>query len=104
MNFIIAVHTVWLYHLDSYKILEKKLMMLCAALNKFWKQLPTKQQLYSYLSPILQTIHEMLSTAVEARTNSSATFSYGLLHMDTLVLTDQQKLTYIGSVSTLDTI
>ena len=29
-------------------------------------------------------------------------FSYGLLHMDTLVLADQQKLTCISSVQTLD--
>ena len=30
--------------------------MLHAVLNKFWKQHPTKQQLYSHLLPISQTI------------------------------------------------
>ena len=31
-------------------------------------------------------------------------FSYELLHMDTLVLTNQQELTFISSVRTLDAI
>ena len=35
----------------------------------------------------------MQDTAGEVRTNSQVTFSYGLLHMDTLVLADHQRLT-----------
>ena len=31
-------------------------------------------------------------------------FSYGLVHMDTPVLANQQKLTFISSVQTLDAI
>ena len=32
--------------------------MVCAVLNKSWKQHPTKQQLHSYLPPISQTIQQ----------------------------------------------
>ena len=50
-------YTTWI--LTRY--FEKKLhgnyiRMLCAVLNKSWKQHPTKQQLYSHLPPISQTI------------------------------------------------
>ena len=38
------------------KCLQKKARILCAVLNKSWKQHPTKQQLYCHLPPILQTI------------------------------------------------
>ena len=43
------------------KIMEKKLdgsntRMLCAVLNKSWKQNITKNELYNHLLPILQTI------------------------------------------------
>ena len=43
------------------KCMEKKLdenytRILCAVLNKSWKQNPTKQQLYGHLPPISQTI------------------------------------------------
>ena len=43
------------------KQLKKKLngnytKLLHAVLNKSWRQYPIKQQLYSHLSPILQTI------------------------------------------------
>ena len=44
---------------------------------------------------------DMLDTAGEARTNSSATFSYGRPHMDTRVWVGQQKLTFISFVRTL---
>ena len=40
----------------------------------------------------------MRGTTGEVRMNSSATFSYGLSHMDTQMLADQLKHTYIGSV------
>ena len=45
----------------------------------------------------------MLGNAEVEKTNSWAMFSYGLLHMDTLVLADQQRLTYINSIWILDT-
>ena len=45
----------------------------------------------------------MLGTAKEIRINSQVTFLYGLLLMDTPVLTDQQRLTFIYFVWTLDT-
>ena len=38
---------------------------------------------------------DTLSTAKVVRTNSSATFSSGLLQLDTPVLADQQNLTFI---------
>ena len=57
----IRVNTiVWLHHLDSNKMLEKKkldgnyIRMLEAVLNKSWKQHPSKQQLFGHLPPILQ--------------------------------------------------
>ena len=40
---------------------------------------------------------DMLGNVGEIRTNSSSTFSYGLLRMDTLVLADWQKLIFINS-------
>ena len=46
----------------------------------------------------------MWDTVGEARTNSLAKFFYGLLHMDVPVLADQQKLTWIRYVQTLDVI
>ena len=46
----------------------------------------------------------MLGTAAEVKTNSLVAFSDGLLHTDTPVLTDQQKLTYISFVQSLDAI
>ena len=42
-----------------------------------------------------------MGTAGEVRMNSEATFFYGLQHMDTAVLANQQKLTFISSVLTL---
>ena len=44
----------------------------------------------------------MLGTGWKVRTSSWVTFSFGLLHIDTLVLVDQQNLTFISSVWTLD--
>ena len=66
--------------------------MLLAILNKSWKQHPTKQQFYGHLPPILQAIEDelhMMVTAGEIMTNLWATFSNGLLHIDTPVLADQ---------------
>ena len=81
--------------------------MLCAVLNKLWNQLTTKQKLYGHLLPIslnFQDKQDMLYTAGEVRTNSESTFSYGLLHMGAPGLADQEGLTYISSVWTLDLI
>ena len=36
----------------------------------------------------------MMDIDEEVRTNTKATFSYGLLHIDTPVLADQQKLKF----------
>ena len=55
---------VWLHHLDSNKTIGEKLernntRMLCAVLNKFWKQHLTQQQQYNHFyfpTPILQII------------------------------------------------
>ena len=59
-----AVVSILLYGCTTWtltKRMEKKLdgnntRMLRALLNKSWKQNPTKQQLYSYLPPIMKTI------------------------------------------------
>ena len=75
--------------------------MLSTALNKSWKQHPTKHQLYGHLPPISQIIQEMQTRhAEEVRINSLAVVFYGLLSMDTPVLADQQKLTFISCVDT----
>ena len=65
-----------------------------------------RQQLYSHLPPISQTIQlRQASHSEQIRMNSKVTFSNSLLNMDTLVLNDQQKkLTFINSVQTLDAI
>ena len=47
--------SVWMQHLDSKEKLEVKIMH-CLLLNKYWKQLPTKQQLCNHLLPISKTI------------------------------------------------
>ena len=46
----------------------------------------------------------MVGTAGEVRMKLYVTYSYGLLHMDTPVLANQQKMTSISSVQTLDAI
>ena len=59
--------------------MEKKIdgnytILLQIVSNKSWRQYPTKQQLYGYLSPIMKTIQidepDMRDTAGEVRTNS----------------------------------
>ena len=44
---------------------------------------------------------EMLGTAGEVKTNSYATFSHGLLYMETPVLANQQRPIFISFVWTL---
>ena len=50
-----------MHHIDITKRMEEKLdrnytKLLRIVLNKSWKQCPTKQQMYSHLPPISQTI------------------------------------------------
>ena len=79
--------------------------MIRAFLKKSWIQYPTKQQLYDHLSSILQTSpppekksqQGILGATDEVRTNSLVTF----LHIDPLVLADQQKLSWISFVRRL---
>ena len=62
--FQFAVISILLYGCTTWmltKCMEKKLdgnytRLLWAILNKFWRQHPTKQQLYGYLPPIMKTI------------------------------------------------
>ena len=62
MEFLLHVHTtVWVHLMATNKTHRKKLdvnytRILQAVLNKSWKQHTPKQQLYSHLSPISQTI------------------------------------------------
>ena len=56
-------------------MLEEKLdgnytRILYAVLNKYWKQHPTKQQLYGHLLSISQTTEVRLGTAGGVRRNS----------------------------------
>ena len=79
--------------------------MLCAVLNKSWKQHPTKQLLYGHLPLISQTIKVKLTRHVgqcwSSKDKLKATFFNELLKMDTLVLANQQELIYINSVETV---
>ena len=84
--------------------------MLRAILNKSWKQHLTKQQLYIHWPPISKTIqirrtrYAVHSWRSKDELVTSGTFSYGPLHMDVLVLTDQQELIHNSSVRTQDLI
>ena len=74
--------------------------MLQAILNKSWRQHPTRHQLYGHLPPITKTIKldepDTQDTAGETRTNSSAMYSYGFLHMAWQKQDDQLEHTYIS--------
>ena len=67
-----------MHYLDANKTAGKKLdgnytRMLRAILNNFWRQHPTKNQLYGYLPPITKTKldePDMQDTAGEAETSS----------------------------------
>ena len=89
------------------KHIEKKLDMICtrtlrAILNNYWKQQLTKQQLYSYLSPISKPIQVR-----QTRHAKHCWRSKDELISDVLLWTpshghasvvDQQELTYTSSV------
>ena len=65
------------------------------------KQKLIKHQMYGHLTSSLQIIQgRIIRHAWEVTTNSQATFFYGVLNMDTPVLTEQQRFTYIISVWT----
>ena len=74
--------------------------MLHAVLNKSWKQYPTKRYTI-YVPPYKPSIYnkqDMLGTIGVVRKK------YGLLLMDTPVLGNQERLTYIISVQMLDVV
>ena len=78
-----------------------------AVLNKPQKLYSTKQQLFDNLPPISQALHDeedMLGIAVEVRMNPYIELSNGLPLMDTPVLVEQQALSYISIVQTLETV
>ena len=71
--------------------MEKKLAghfirMLHAVLNQSWKQHPTKQQQWTHLPPISQTIRDMQGTSARTHKQHSSTES---LHFDTPVSTSK---------------
>ena len=59
--------------------------------KKCWKQHITKQQVYSNLPLISQTIRP--SQRRHCRISKDGLISHGLLHMDVPMLADQQRLT-----------
>ena len=77
------------------------------ACDVVWGYFPLTETLYtatyfpSY-KPFKLDIQALLGTAVEAETNSKVKFSSGQPHMDTPVLTEQQKLIFICSEWILD--
>ena len=93
----------WRY-LVLHKLEGNYIRMLCVILNKSWKQHSTKQQLYGHLPPLWKTIQIRQTRPVghswRSKDKLISDIFYGLLHMDTLVLADQQELTYTCSVQT----
>ena len=63
---------------------------------------PNKTVLYCHLNPISKPLQVTLTRHVASRTNSSMTFFNGPLYMDVPVMANQQELTNISSVQTLD--
>ena len=53
---VVTASTLLLIKLREKKLNGNYTRMLCAILNKSWKQHPTKQQFYSHLPPITQII------------------------------------------------
>ena len=90
--------SVWMYQWKTEKKLYRNYTkMLCAVFNKSWKQHPTKQQLYSHLLFIWQTIQVRLARHADycwTRTSDILlwTLTYGCTRVGQLVRT------YISSV------
>ena len=79
--------------------------MLYAVLNKSWKQFLTKQQLHGHLPLISLSIQVGWARYAEhCWWSKEKLLGNVLLHMDTLVLADQQKLMFISFMRTLDAI
>ena len=80
--------------------------MLRDILNKSWKQHPTKQQQCGNQHPITKTIQIRRARHAghcrRSKDKLTSDVSYGPLHMDEPVLTDQQELIYTNSVRTQD--
>ena len=76
-----------------------------ATLSNSWKQCSTKciptATYHPFHKPLKKGNPDMLGSAREVKTNSLVTFFNGLLHTDTPVLTDRQKLSFVSSVHTL---
>ena len=78
--------------------------------NTAWKQHLTKKQLYSNLVTFYFKMHpsntEKICRALleKQELTHKWLFSYGLEHVETLVVVDQQRLTDISSVWTLDVV
>ena len=75
--------------------------MLWAILNRFWKQLPTKQQLYNHSLPITKTVQVRPTRHVGHCWRSKDQLVSDVLHW-TLTLADQQESIYNSSMRTLD--
>ena len=82
------------------KPIEKRLdenytRMLQAILNKSWKQHPTKtvavQPSTYHLTNHSIKMNKMCWTQLEKQEQTHVTFSFGFLHIDVLVLADQQR-------------
>ena len=116
-----AVTSILLYGCTTWtltKRLEKKLdcnytRMLRAVLNKSWRQHPTRHQLYGHLPPITKTIQVMEYKSIQLRwarhtghrrRSKNDLISNGLPRMNTPMLANQQRITYISSVWTPDAV
>ena len=71
--------------------------MLHAVLNKSWKQHPTKQLLYDHLIPISQAIIDGQNML-----NSKTKFLCGFPGVDTPVLANYLRFTFVSSGQALD--
>ena len=82
--------------------------MLQAILNKSWKKLPTKQQLYGHLPPISKTVQVRQTRHAghcwRSKDKLISDVFYGPHHMDVLLLAEQQKPIYISPVWTYDVV
>ena len=109
-----AVMSILLYGCTTWmltKHMKKKLngnytRMLWAILNKSWRQHPTKQQLYSYLPPIMKTIQVRRTRHMGHRWRSRDELRSDVLlwtpYMDKQRKDDQLEPTYNSSVPIQD--
>ena len=79
--------------------------MLCAVLDKSWKQYPTKTVVWSLTSHLKNhpsKTNKMWNTARKTRTNSLVMFFYGPLHMDVLVLANHREINCVDTGCSLE--